>query len=249
MPIAAHDPVEAVLSQADKNGMQVFVAVGLYAWFDFTQGSLEWHKKVAAELWKKYGHHPSFYGWYVSEEMDGGLGNHQQSKDIVTFFRKLQFFVHNRRLTSPSCWPPTAITCEAEESYQQVTSPTWIFFVLLVFTGCQRLTLPVKKQPAYFKITHFGFHSLWMDMEVFDFAPDNGRSMPRSIKGLLSDSARGSRILKNFLLSVPRTLNSPSMSIQPGGEKTVKLFLDYKKIDDRLPEAEVKPLIKELKNY
>ena len=61
MPIAANDPVEAVLSQADKNGMNVFVAVGLYAWFDFTKGSLEWHKKVASELWEKYGHHPSFY--------------------------------------------------------------------------------------------------------------------------------------------------------------------------------------------
>jgi hypothetical protein len=69
MPIAAKDPVEDVLSQADKNGMKVFVAVGLYAWFDFSNGSLEWHKNVAKELWDKYGHHPSFYGWYVSEAM------------------------------------------------------------------------------------------------------------------------------------------------------------------------------------
>src|ERR1700676_2546174 len=94
MPIAAHDPVEAVLSQADKNDMQVFVAVGLYAWFDFTEGSLEWHKKVAAELWQKYSHHPSFYGWYISEEMDGGLGDSLQRKDIVSFFQNLTVYLH-----------------------------------------------------------------------------------------------------------------------------------------------------------
>ena len=28
----------------------------------------EWHKRVAKELWDMYGHHESFYAFYVSEE-------------------------------------------------------------------------------------------------------------------------------------------------------------------------------------
>ena len=51
MDIAAEDPIEAILSEADKQGMQVLMGVGMFAWFDFTPESLEWHKRVAKELW------------------------------------------------------------------------------------------------------------------------------------------------------------------------------------------------------
>src|SRR5579864_416314 len=69
--VAAHDAIEAILSEADRLQMNVFLGVGMYAWFDFSKDSLDWHKKVAEELWRRYGHHPSFYGWYVSEETYG----------------------------------------------------------------------------------------------------------------------------------------------------------------------------------
>ena len=97
MPIAARDPLEAIFSEADKLGMYVFAGVGLYAWFDFTPGSLEWHKQVADELWERYGHHPSLYGWYVSAEIAGSLGSDDRHRDdLVNFFRA--FGAHVRRL-------------------------------------------------------------------------------------------------------------------------------------------------------
>ncbi|MCX6622955.1 MAG: DUF4434 domain-containing protein, partial [Acidobacteria bacterium] len=70
---AATDPFEAILTEADGLGMHVFMPLGMYAFFDFTPGSLAWHKRVASELWALYGHHPSFYGWYVSEEVCGNM--------------------------------------------------------------------------------------------------------------------------------------------------------------------------------
>ena len=36
MDIAAKDPIEAILSEADKQGMNVLMGVGMFAWFDFT---------------------------------------------------------------------------------------------------------------------------------------------------------------------------------------------------------------------
>jgi hypothetical protein len=54
MPIKAKDSLEAILSEADKQGMNVFLGVGLFAWFDFSSTSLEWHKEVAKELWDMY---------------------------------------------------------------------------------------------------------------------------------------------------------------------------------------------------
>src|SRR5690606_9851118 len=96
VPLAANDPVEAILSEASKLNMHVFVGVGMFAWFDFTQESLQWHKNVAKELWDKYGHHRSFYGFYVSEESGGNLDNWEseeamrlkRKKEIVDFFRE-----------------------------------------------------------------------------------------------------------------------------------------------------------------
>ena len=32
MDIAAEDPIEAILSEADKQGMQVLMGVGMFAW-------------------------------------------------------------------------------------------------------------------------------------------------------------------------------------------------------------------------
>ncbi|MCP4640126.1 MAG: DUF4434 domain-containing protein, partial [bacterium] len=97
MPIAAEDPLEAILDEADRLGMYVFPGVGMYAFFDFTPASLEWHKAVADELWERYGHHDSFYGWYVSEEIAGNLGrNDARREELVAFFKA--FGDHVRRL-------------------------------------------------------------------------------------------------------------------------------------------------------
>ena len=110
MDIAAKDPFEAILSEADRFGMHVFVPVGLYAWRDYTPDSLVWHERVATELWKLYGHHPSFYGWYITEEIAGDLGaNEARRRQIVQFFQK--FATHVREMApekpimlAPNCW-------------------------------------------------------------------------------------------------------------------------------------------------
>ena len=67
--IRCEDPIEAILTAADECDMAVFPGVGLFAWFDFSPESLEWHKKVTLELHNKYGHHKSFQGWYLSQEI------------------------------------------------------------------------------------------------------------------------------------------------------------------------------------
>ena len=73
MPIKCEDPLEVILTAADECGMHVFPGVGMYAWFEFSPDSLEWHKRVTVELNERYGHHKSFYGWYISEEIMGSL--------------------------------------------------------------------------------------------------------------------------------------------------------------------------------
>jgi hypothetical protein len=234
MPIAANDPLEAVLLKADKDGMSVFIAVGLYAWFDFTNGSLEWHKKVAEELWKKYGHHPSFYGWYVSEEMDGGLGDEQARKDIVGFFKNFSAFVHQLTPGKPVMLATNSHNLRgAEDTYRKLLP----YLDILCTFGFHRMpATDLTGEQAADKLqvlcNEAGIH-FWMDMEVFDFTPENAL-VPRSIKGLLSDLHRFPNFEKIICYQYPGLLNSPSMSVKPGGEHTVKLYVDYKKYLDSL---------------
>ena len=82
MPIVAKDPVEAILDEADRLGMSVMLGVGMFAWFDFTEESLKWHENVAEELWNRYGHHDSFYAFYISEECAGNLFNSEQTDEM-----------------------------------------------------------------------------------------------------------------------------------------------------------------------
>lgn len=81
MDITAEDPIEAILSEADRLGMNVLVGVGIFAWFDFTPESLEWHKRVAKELWDMYGHHESFYAFMFPRkaEEDWIIGNNNRT--------------------------------------------------------------------------------------------------------------------------------------------------------------------------
>lgn len=235
VPLTAVDPVEAVLNAADKDGMNVFMSVGMYAWFDFTKGSLEWHKKLADELWQKYGHHPSFYGWYVSEEQDGSLGNEQDRKDIVEFFKAFSDYVHQFSPDKPIMLATNAHSLRgAEDTYRKLL-PNLDILCPFAFHRMPEgdLTGEQAAQKLQDLCDEAGSH-LWMDMEVFDFfGPDNAL-VPRSIEGLLSDLHRFPIFEKILCYQYPGLFNSPSMSIKPGGENTVKLYLDYKKYLDSM---------------
>jgi len=76
------DVVGTVLSQADKNGMHVFLGIGrggdTYLLWEFEKegwkarnaAAIDLGKRVVRELWDRYHHHPSLYGWYLTHEMN-----------------------------------------------------------------------------------------------------------------------------------------------------------------------------------
>src|SRR5437773_968926 len=196
MPIAAKDPVEAVLSEADKNGMNVFIGVGMYAWFDFTAGSLLWHKKVAQELWDRYGHHPSFYGWYISEEMDGGLGTPKQQQEIIDFFQGFTGFVRSLTPDKPVMLATNSHNIRnGMETYKKLL-PNLDILCPFGFHRMPKDDYAGEEAAQVLQHLCDSAHShLWMDLEVFDFEPDNAL-VPRSINGLVSDLNRFSNFEK-----------------------------------------------------
>ena len=241
MDIACKDPIEVILSEADKRNMSVFLPVGLYAWFDFTEGSLQWHKKVAKELYERYGHHPSFYGWYISEEIDGSLiANNTMKevdlhhKEIVHFFKEFRKYVRTLAPDKP----------------------------VMLASNSHHIERGLKVYPELLKnldiLCPFGFHRqppgdlsgeeaanllqklcdeagshLWMDLETFLFG-EHDELYPRPIKGLLSDLSRFKNFEKILCFQFTGLMNAHWMSRKPGGDATVKLYNDYKEYYDKM---------------
>lgn len=230
MPISAEDPLEAVLSQADELGMKVFPGVGLYAWFDYTKDSLEWHKKVASELWKIYGHHKSFYGFYVSEESCGDLGgNEKEKKERISFFK--EFHAHCRSLApdkpvmlAPNCW----YVKEALDAWPELLK----YIDILCPFAFHRMNpddISGEESAAILqKLCDDAGTHIWMDMELFLF-DETEALYPRPIEGLLSDLKRFPNFEKILGYQYQGLLCAPEASARLGGADAVKLFEDYKR--------------------
>ncbi|MEN6459007.1 MAG: DUF4434 domain-containing protein [Thermoguttaceae bacterium] len=234
MAIATPDPLEAILSEADRHGMHVLPGVGCYAFFDFSPGSLRWSKQVAAELWDRYGRHPSFYGFYMSHEKDGGLGaDAAERQEIVDFFRDFTPFAHRLAPDKPVMLAPNCFHVRGVEQVYRKLLPN--LDILCPF-GYHRM--PPKEpmtgeQTAALMQTlcdQAGCH-LWMDLESFVFRKGKypNELVPRPIDGLLSDFRRFPTFEKTLHYQFPGLMSSPNMSRQPGGPASVKLYLDYQK--------------------
>jgi len=253
MNITSKDPLEAILSAADDYGMHVFIPVGIYAWFDYSEGSLQWHKKVASELWERYGHHPSFYGWYISEEIHGWLSPEKDDKtiqmrhhqEIVHFFKEFQAHV---RALAPDKPVMLASNCHYVDKARQVYPQLLKHLDILCPFGFHRMPEDDMSGEAAAKMlqklcddagTHF-----WMDLETFLFGP-YGELYPRPVEGLVSDLNRFPNFEKILCFQFSGLMNAPWMSRKPGGEATVKLYRDYKQYyEKKRQEFEHRELLK-----
>jgi hypothetical protein len=228
--IAADSALESVLAEADKDGMKVFLGVGMYAWFDFSQGSLEWSKKVAKELWDKYGSHKSFYGWYISGEIAGNLGENEKRKnEIVYFFKEFRTYV---RTLAPDKPVMLATNCHDVKNSNGYYPELLKNLDILCPFGFHRMPLNDYTGNEVEKILQdycdqAGCH-LWMDLEVFLFAEKNAL-YPRPIDQVITDLLMFDNFEKICCYSYTGLMNAGWQTAKPGGERTVKLYNDYLK--------------------
>lgn len=232
--VTSHDPLEAILSEADRLRMHVFLGVGMYAWFDFSEPSLEWHKKVAEELWHRYGHHPSFYGWYVSEETYGSLipdegesAKERYRKEVIAFFHEFQTFVRQLAPEKPVMLAPNAHGMRLSQDVWPLVLEHLDIVCPFAFHRMPEGDLTGEQSAAIWQgmCDKAGAH-LWMDMEAFLFE-DHVALVPRPIAGLIQDLQRFPNFEKILCYQYPGIFNSPTTRVQPGGAPTVVLYKDY----------------------
>jgi hypothetical protein len=239
MPIAAQDPLEAVLSEADALKMHVFMGVGMYAWFDYSEGSLAWHKKVAKELWEMYGHHESFYGFYVSEEGMGSLDCFEKDslkqierrKEVLHFFEEFNPFCNELAPDKPVMFAPNGWGVgRAKDLYPKLLKNVDIICPF-AFARMPEGDLSGKETVNLLqKFCDDANAHLWLDLEAFLFNEKEGYLYPRPIQEITNDLSLFDNFEKVICYQYPGVFSDPQMSIQVGEtEATVKLFHDYQK--------------------
>jgi hypothetical protein len=231
--MTSHDPIEAVLSEADRHNMNVFLGVGAYAWFDFSPGALAWSKEVAAELWKRYGRHPSFYGWYVSAEAYGSLIPDQGEAEkvhyrqqVIAFFREFQAYCRGIAPEKPVMLAPNAHGMLKSRDVWPLVLKHVDIVCPFAFHRMPAGDLTGEQAAELWQsmCDKTGTH-LWMDMEAFLF--DGKALVPRPIDGLIQDLHRFPNFEKILCYQYPGIFNSPGLHITPGGPSTVVLYKDY----------------------
>ncbi|MGB9768948.1 MULTISPECIES: DUF4434 domain-containing protein [Dictyoglomus] len=229
-PIKARDPIEAILSKADELNMNVFLGVGLFAWFDFSYESLKWHKNITKELWEMYGHHPSLYGWYISEEMFGSLYYEyphlppESYKDIVKFFEEYKDFVKDLTPTKPVALAPNNIRFhEFLKEWEEILKNVDIVIPFGFARDSENLNIDKITEVCQKTETHF-----WVDMEMFAWPIDNGL-VPKTPEDLIKEIRMYDDVEQIYGYQYIGIMNSPSFRYQLGGEKTRILYNEYHK--------------------
>jgi hypothetical protein len=242
MPITAKDPVEAILSSADEHGMHVFMGVGVYAWFDFTTASLEWHKNVAKELWDKYGHHPSFYGWYVSDESPGSLDGFEttvekqliRKKEIVAFFKGFKEFCNKLAPDKPIMLATNCFAVPAGESTYPALLENLDIICPFGFARMPKGDITGEQAAKLLqRLCEESNSHLWFDLEAFLFNKD-GNLYPRPMEAIAQDLTLFDNFEKTLCYQFPGMFNDPNASIRIGNEESIKLFSDYQKYLEKI---------------
>jgi len=241
--MASRDPIEAILSEADRLHMNVFLGVGAYAWFDFSPAALEWSKQVAAELWRRYGRHPSFYGWYVSAEAYGSLIPDQGEEEkehyrqqVIAFFREFQAYCRSLAPEKPLMLAPNAHGMLLSRDVWPLVLEHLDIVCPFAFHRMPPGDISGEQAAELWQsmCDKAGTH-LWLDMEAFLF--DGKALVPRPIGGLLGDMRRFPNFEKILCYQYPGIFNAPESRITPGGPPTVVLYKDYRKYLESLGRA------------
>jgi len=229
-PIASEDPLEAIFQAADECEMSVFIGVGMFAWFDFCDQSLEWHKRVTAELFEMYGHHPSLYSWYISEEIYGSLYDEcdhipsERYREIVTFFKEYKAFVQQFTPTKPVALAPNNIRFqEFAKEWGEVLPHLDILIPFAFARDLENLNIAEIQAICDRAGTRF-----WVDMEMFGWPLDNGL-LPKSYDELMAEIRIYDDVEQIFGYQFTGIMNAPDSPFNLGGDAAKTLFKEYRK--------------------
>lgn len=182
--MACKDPMETLMSAADRNDMRVFVSCGFYgncnnALRNMTSPEVtERAFKAMEQLWERYGHHESFYGWYFPDETC--ISGHFHPA-FVEYVNRYSAHAHKIAPGTKTLIAPygTKMLVTDEEYVEQLKALDMDIIAYQDEVGVRKSK--VEDTGEYYKNLRkahdaAGRSALWADVEAFDFEGDVYRS-------------------------------------------------------------------------
>lgn len=176
-PLKCKDPIGALLSAADECNIKVFISCGFYGNWRKPGENIKSEEvknrafKAMHQLYKKYGSHPSFYGWYFPDEtcIIGHFG-----KNFINYVNAYSAEVHKISPKAKTLIAPygTKIAITDRKYINQLKNLDVDFVAYQDEVGVKKST--TKQTAKYFrrlKKAHdkAGRSKIWADIELFTF--------------------------------------------------------------------------------
>jgi hypothetical protein len=186
------DMVETILSQADKHGMHVLLGLGRSGdpwllwefdkpdWTDRNRKAIDVATRIAADLWSRYGHHASLYGWYLTHEM-GDLAKSS------AYYNPVADFCHRLAPEKPVLVAPADVQSMSQD---ELRASSVDIFAYQDAVGAGYVPGQYTYQPenriatldevfARYRNVHEGTEKhLWADLEVWEMDGRTGYANP-----------------------------------------------------------------------
>ncbi|MDD4125045.1 MAG: DUF4434 domain-containing protein [Eubacteriales bacterium] len=236
---ACDNPIEALLDEADKQDIRVFVSAGFYGVWTHTYENMTSPEvtrrafKAMEELYTLYGHHKSFYGWYFPDEtcIDGHF-----MPEFIKYTN--EYAAYGRHFGNDiKCLiaPYGTNVLKADSEYvRQLESIDADYIAYQDEIGVRKST--PEQTGAYYEALRkahdkAGRAALWADMEIFEFEGAVYRTalIPASVervkKQLEAISCYVDEVLCYQYLGM---MNSPGTAAFCGHPDSVNYYNQYK---------------------
>lgn len=236
--LGSEDPLEVVLSAADRHGLKIFMTNDYYNSYEFADVFDETLKKerigILEELVEKYGHHESFYGWYLARE---AYINPYYPEDFIRYVNETA--VDMRRLKPEGkilIAPYGTASAVYDETYvDQLRRLDCDIIAYQDCVGCKACTIEQSAISfANLRKAHdeAGRSALWADVETFEW--DNGenrldsRLISTSWERLKAQLAACSPFVDEVLVfAFQGLLTKPDSIAYCGYEEAARLYGEY----------------------
>lgn len=174
------EPIDALLNAAERNGIKVFISCGFYGDWEHPMENMtssavtERAFKAMEQLWAKYGHYKSFYGWYFPDET---CINGYFHPAFIEYVNKYSAHAHKIAPHTKTLIAPYGTNrLIADEHYVEQLKELNVDIIAYQDEVGVRKSKPEDTAEYYKNLRKAhdiaGKAKLWADLETFDFEGD-----------------------------------------------------------------------------
>ena len=235
--LACPDPLEAVLSAADKHKIKFFIGVGFYGDWRSDKTIVDpvanrYRLQSLDELAARYGHHPSFHGWYWPDEAEI---NPYYTPEFLTYVNTLSKEARRLKPNAPIMIAPygTRIARPDDEYVRQLDAMDVDIVAYQDEVGVRKSR--TTETSAFFEGLRKAHDrsqkaKIWADVEIFEFQGDtyNSALMPAPIERIVRQlEAVSPWVDKILVYQYLGMMNQPGTTAFAGSPASTRLYTDY----------------------